>query len=166
MANITGILLLSLAMVLQNTIVTQVQLPFGAADLVMLVLLAWVLQSDQDSQLLFGIIAGLMVGISSALPFWLPVIGYSILVWIVMFAQRRIWQVPVWLLLISTFLGSLLIYGIEIVYLWVTGYPINIVEFLNIVLLPSLILNMIFVLPIYGVVGEIAKAIYPKEVDL
>jgi len=166
MANLTGILLLSVASVLQNTIVTQVQLLYGAADLVMLVLIAWILQSDQSPHLLFGIAAGLMVGISSALPFWLPVIGYSFLVWFVMIAQRRIWQVPVWLLLISTFLGSLLISGLEIVYLLVTGFPVDLVEFLNIVLLPSLVLNMIIVLPIYGVVGEIAKAIYPKEVDL
>lgn len=166
MANITAILLLSVAMVLQNTIVTQVQLLYGAADLVMLVLLAWILQSDQDSHLLIGVIAGLLVGISSALPFWLPVIGYSVLVWVVTIVQRRIWQVPVWLLLISTFLGSILIFGLDIIYLGVTGYPINLVEFLNIVLLPSLVLNMIFVLPVYGVVGEIAKAVYPKEVDL
>ena len=166
MAKLSALLLLSVAMVLQNTIVTQVQLLYGAADLVLLVLLSWVLQSSEESQLWLGVAAGLLVGISSVIPFWLPVIGYTVLVWVVTVVQRRIWQVPIWLLLISTFLGSLLIYGVEVLYLWVTGVPLNLLEVLNIVLLPSLVLNMILVLPVYAVIGEIAKAVYPKEVDV
>jgi len=166
MANLIALLLLSVAMILQNTIVTQVHLLYGAADLMMLVLLAWVLQSNQETNLWLGVAAGLLVGISSALPFWLPVVGYTVLVWIVTVAQRQIWQVPIWLLLISTFLGSLFIYGMEVVYLLVVGVPINLLEVVNIVLLPSLVLNMIVVLPIYAVVGEIVKAVYPKEVEV
>ena len=166
MANLIALLLLSVAMVLQNTIVTQVHLLYGAADLMMLVLLAWVLQSNQETNLWLGVAAGLLVGISSALPFWLPVVGYTVLVWIVTVAQRQIWQVPIWLLLISTFLGSLFIYGMEVVYLLVIGVPISLLEVVNIVLLPSLVLNMIVVLPIYAVVGEILKAVYPKEVEV
>ena len=34
------------------------------------------------------------------------------------------------------------------------------------ILLPSLVLNMILVLPVFGVVGEIAKVVYPKEVEV
>ncbi|NIV15116.1 MAG: hypothetical protein GWN62_28845 [Aliifodinibius sp.] len=166
MVNFTVLMLLSVAMILQNTIVTQVQLLYGAADLILLVLLSWILQSEAENHLWLGITAGILVGVSSFIPFWIPVISYSILVVGVTVAQRRIWQVPIWLLLISTFLGTLIIYGLEIFYLWLTGVPLNLLEVLNIVLLPSLVLNMILVLPIYGVVGEIAKAIYPKEVEV
>ena len=166
MANLTALLLLVVAMIFQNTVVTQVHLLYGAADLMMLVLLSWVLQSNRESNLWLGVITGLLVGISSAIPFWLPVIGYTILVWIVTVVQRQIWQVPIWLLLISTFLGSLLIYGIEVLYLLVIGVPMSLFEVLNIVLLPSLVLNMIVVLPVYAVVGEIVKAVYPKEVEV
>jgi len=166
MVNLTAILLLVVAVVIQNTIVTQVQLLYGAADLVLVTLLSWVLQSNDESQLWLGSIAGLLVGISSVIPFWLPVATYTLLVWVVIVAQRRIWQVPIWLLLISTFLGTLIIYGVEIIYLWLTGIPMDLLEVLNIVLLPSLVLNMIVVLPIYGLVGEITKAVYPKEVEV
>jgi hypothetical protein len=166
MVNLTALLLLSVAMVLQNTIVTQVQLLFGAADLVMVVLLSWILHSEEESQLWFGLAGGLLVGISSALPFWLPMISYTFLVWIVTVARRMIWQVPIWLLLISTFLGSLLIYGVEVGYLWVAGVPLSLIEVLNNVLLPSLVLNMILVLPVYALIGEIAKVVNPKEVEV
>jgi len=166
MANLTAGLLLGIALVFQNTVVTQIQLLYGAADLVMLVLLSWILQSEGKPKLWLGLLAGIFIGVSSASPFWLPVIGYVLLVWGVTVAQRKIWQVPVWLLLISTFIGSLVIYGLEIIYFWATGYPFDLLEVFNLVLLPSLVLNMILVLPVYGVVGEIAKAVYPREVEV
>ena len=139
---------------------------YGAADLVMLVLLAWILQADETTHWRWGILAGLLVGVSSALPFWLPVIGYLLLVALVTLAQRQVWQVPIWMLLISTFIGSFLIYGVEFSYLLITGVSLDLIDVINIVILPSLILNMILVLPVYGLVGELAKLVYPQEVDV
>jgi cell shape-determining protein MreD len=151
---------------MQNSIVTRLNMLYGAADLMMLVLLAWILQADETTHWRWGILAGLLVGLSSALPFWLPVIGYVILVALVTLAQRKVWQVPIWLLLISAFVGSFLIYGLEFSYLLITGVPLDLVEVINSVILPSLVLNMILVLPVYGLVGELAKLVYPKEVEV
>ena len=106
------------------------------------------------------------MGVSSALPFWLPVIGYLLLVALVTLALRQVWQVPIWMLLISTFIGSFLIYGVEFSYLLITGVSLDLIDVINIVILPSLILNMILVLPVYGLVGELAKLVYPQEVDV
>lgn len=154
------------AMMIQNTIITRLNMLYGAADLMMLVLLSWILQVTESNQMRWALVVGLLVGVSSALPFWLPVIGYLILTGAVTFVQRQLWQVPIWLLLISTFVGSFLIYGIESVYLLLSGVPLDLVEVLNIVILPSLVLNMLLVLPVYGLVGEVAKKVYPREVEL
>ena len=166
MAGLTAVLLLSISMVLQNTIVTRLQMLEGAADLVLLVLLSWVLLSDQKQHWQYGLFAGLLVGVSSAIPWWIPVLTYTIFVVLVTFVQRRIWQVPVWLLLTATFFGTILIYGVELLFRWVTGVPLDLVEVLNIVILPSVVLNMLAALPVYGLVGEVTKRIFPKEVDL
>lgn len=166
MALFVPLVLFVSAMLVQNSIITRLNMLYGAADLMMLVLLAWVLQTNETNHWRWGLLVGLLVGISSALPIWLPVLGYVLLVGLVEFVQRRLWQVPIWLLLISTFVGSFLIYGIEVVYLWVTGVPLDLVEVINIVLLPSLVLNMLMILPVYGFVGEVAKTVYPRELDL
>ncbi|MEJ2756952.1 MAG: hypothetical protein P8046_00590 [Anaerolineales bacterium] len=137
-----------------------------AADLMMLVLLSWIMHVTESAQLRWALVVGLLVGVSSALPFWLPVIGYFVLAGAVTFVQRQMWQVPIWLLLISTFVGSFLINGIDSVYLWISGVPLDLVEFLNIVILPTLVLNMLMALPVYGLVGEVAKKVYPREVEL
>ena len=153
------------AMMIQNSIITRLNMLYGAADLMMLVLLSWILQAESQ-KLRWAVVVGLLVGISSALPFWLPVIGYLILAGMVSFVQQKLWQVPIWLLLISTFVGSFMIYGIETIYLWVSGVPLDLVQVLNIVILPSLVLNMLMVLPVYGLVGEVAKTVYPREVEI
>ena len=73
---------------------------------------------------------------------------------------------PIWLMVTATFFGTIMIYGVEVLYIWITGVPLDLVEVLNIVILPSVVLNMIAVLPVYGLVGEVTKRIFPKEVDV
>ena len=166
MGGIFAVFLFGITMMLQNSIISRLQMLNGAADLVLLVLISWILQADEKRHWQWGLLAGLLVGISSAIPFWVPVLGYVSFVLIVTWMQRRVWQVPIWLLLISTFFGTVLIYGLEIFYRWLTAVPLDLVEVLNVVLLPSLVINMIVVLPVYFFIGEITKRLFPKEVDL
>jgi hypothetical protein len=166
MAGITAFLLIGIAMVLQNSIVTRLQMLQGAADLVLLVLVSWVLLADEKRHWHWGLLAGWLVGISSAVPFWVPIIGYVSFVLIISWVQRQVWQVPIWLLVTSTFFGTIFILGLEIMYMWFTAVPYDLLEMLNIVVLPSLVLNMIMILPVYALVGELTKRLFPKEVDL
>ncbi|MCB2180270.1 hypothetical protein KQH54_04035 [bacterium] len=166
MRNIVPLILFVGAMMVQNAIITRLNMLYGAADLMMLVLLSWALHTNAGKNWRWGVVVGLLVGVASAIPFWLPVIGYVVLVSAVDFVQQKLWEVPIWLLLISTFVGSFFIYGIEVVYLWISGVPLDLVEVINIVILPSLVLNMLMVLPVYGFVGEVAKTVYPREVEI
>ena len=166
MANLVAVLLFGLAVILQNSIVTRINLLVGAADLVLLVLLSWVLQADETRLLRYGVVAGIYLGVSSAVPLWVPILGYSIVVGLVMVMKRKIWQAPYWLLLTTTFIGTVIVYGLEIVVFWVSGYPFDLIEMFNLVILPSVVLNMLIVLPVYFFVGEITKFVYPKEVHL
>ena len=165
MAGLTAVLLIGTAMVLQNSIVGRLQMLYGAADLVLLVLISWILQSGERRHWHLGLLAGLLMGISSAVPVWVPVLGYVSFTLIVTWIQHRVWQVPIWLLVISTFFGTFMIYGLEILYRWLTAVQLDLLQVLNVVLLPSLVLNMIIVLPVYAFVGELTKRLYPKEVE-
>jgi cell shape-determining protein MreD len=166
MANFAALLLISIAVILQNTIVTRINLLVGAADLALLVLLSWVLHSQETNTWKWGVVTGLLIGFSSALPIWIPVVGYSFVVGLVRLLQSRIWQAPYWMLLASTFFGTLIVYGLEISALWVFGTLIDLEEAISIVVLPSVVLNILFILPVYFFVGEVSKMVFPKEVDV
>jgi hypothetical protein len=166
MANIIAFILIAVAVIVQNTIVTRINLLVGAADLVLLVLLSWVLQSQEANLWKWGLVAGIFVGLSSALPFWVPLVGYSLVVVLVIVLQTRIWQAPYWMLLASTFFGTVIVYGLDIFVLWLSGTPFGLEEAFSLVILPSVILNVLFILPIYLFVGEISKMVFPKEVEV
>ena len=166
MSYIVVFFLMVIATLLQNSIVNQVSMLYGSADLVLLVLITWMLQSDEKQYWVVGGFAGFLIGLSSALPIWLPIIEYLAVVAMVTFFQRRVWQVPIWLLLTTTIISTGFIYGIELLYLSLEGAVFNFTDAFNLLMLPSIVLNLILSLPMYGVVGEITKLLYPEKVEV
>lgn len=166
MANLIASISLLIAVILQTTIFVRINILYGAADLVLLTLVSWVIYEQIDSSFRWGLLAGLLVGIASALPFWLVVIEYVLVVTILGTIQARVWQAPLLLLFSSVFSGTFIINSIDFFYLWITGVPLNIDEVFNLVILPSLVLNIILALPIYSIMGELAKQVYPPEVEV
>lgn len=166
MANLIAPISLLIATILQTTIVVRINILHGSADLVLLTLVSWVIYEQTNSSFRWGLLAGLLVGIASALPFWLVVIEYVLVVTILGAIQARVWQAPLLLLFSSVFLGTFIIYSMDFLYLWITGVPLNIDEVFNLVVLPSLILNVILALPIHSIMGELAKQVYPPEVEV
>jgi rod shape-determining protein MreD len=166
MAGIVVFLMLLMAAFLQNSIVNQISMLYGSADLVLLVLVTWMLQTEERHYWIAGLMAGFLIGISTALPIWLPMLEYLLVVLLVTFLQRRVWQVPIWLLLTSTILSTLLIYGFELTYLTITGGLFDVVSVFNLLLLPSIVLNLILALPVFGVMGEIGKLLFPEKVEV
>jgi cell shape-determining protein MreD len=166
MANLIASISLLIAAILQTTIVVRINILHGAADLVLLTLVSWVIYEQINSSFRWGLLAGLLVGVASALPFWLVVIEYVLVVTIFGAIQARVWQAPLLLLFSSVFLGTFIINSMDFFYLWITGVPLNIDEVFNLVILPSLVLNVILALPTYSIMGELAKQVYPPEVEV
>ena len=166
MANLIASLSILIAVILQTTIVVRINILHGAADLVLLTLIAWVIHEQADSSLRWGLLAGLLVGFASALPFWLTAVEYILVVSILGAVQARIWQAPLFILFSSVFLGTFIINGMDFLYIWITGVPLNFDEVFNLVILPSLVLNIILALPIHSIMGELAKQVYPPEVEV
>jgi hypothetical protein len=66
---------------------------------------------------------------------------------------------------IVTILGTFFQHGLYIVVLQISGASIPWGVSLDQVVLPSLLLNLIFALPVYAVVTELVRRIYPLEVE-
>lgn len=163
MATFIGILLLGLAVILQTTIVGQMPLLYGPADLVLLMLLSWTLHARARGMWQWGLIAGLMVGYASALPIWVPLAGYLAAIGVAYVLQSRVWQAPIMSLVTTTLLGTFIVQGVALAFLILSGVPLDIGQSFNLVMLPSVILNLILALPVYGVMGELTKRLYPAE---
>jgi hypothetical protein len=157
-----GILLLLAAALLQVTLMMRINLLQGSIDLVLLILIAWMLQPGNRASWLWGLPAGLMIGYASALPDYIPLIGYLLAAALCQLLQTRIWQLPILTLISATLMGTLAIHATTMIYLWLSAQPIDPLEALNLITIPSMLLNLILVLPINALIGEVNKILSPE----
>ncbi len=157
---------LAVALMLQTIIVSTLPLLNGYADLILLVLVAWSLQEKARSAWAWAVVAGVMVGFVSAAPTGMALAGYVIVVAIARLFRRRVMQTPVLSMFLVTFIGSLLTLGLVAGALIFKGVPLPINESINLVVMPSTLLNLLLALPIYAIVSDIARWVYPEEVEV
>lgn len=94
-----------------------------------------------------------------------PLIGYIGVVGISKLLQRRVWRTPILAMFIVVLLGTLFQQTVFVIALQVNGAPISWGQSLDAVILPSVLLNLIFALPIYAVANDLAGRVYPLEVE-
>jgi hypothetical protein len=163
---IIGIPILIFSVVLQTTAFSRLPLLFGTADIVMLVILAWMLNDHVKHGWEWVLMAGLMVSFVSALPFFTPLWSYFFAAWLSFWLKKRIWQTPVLAMLVSSFFGTLVIQVISMVVLQISGTGLSFSEGFNLVILPSILWNLILAIPVYTLIGELVAWVYPDEVRI
>lgn len=151
--------------ILQTTVFSRIALIAGTADLILLFLIAWSLQEEVKNTWLWTAIAGVLISLFSAMPYFAPLIGYLGAVGLSKLLQRRVWRIPILAMFIVTLLGTLFQHVVYIVALQVDGAPISWAQSLDTVIVPSILLNLIFALPIYAIANELVGRIYPLEVE-
>ncbi len=155
-----AIFTLAFATILQTTIFVEMKLLQGSADFVLLTLLGWILHERTEAHWQWGIVAGVFTGFASEIPIGVTVSGYLLVVLVIQFLHSKIWQAPMVILFVSIIVASILMMSLQAIYLIIVGVPLPILEALNLVILPSVILNMLFILPIYALMGELVKVVY------
>jgi hypothetical protein len=157
---------LGLALMLQTGIVSRINLLSGSADLVMTILVAWSLQERVNSAWYWAITAGLMVGFVSGLPWYLPLSGYLLVVGISRLMHQRIWQAPLLASFVSVFLGTFGFHLLTIGYLLLMGGTFKFSDSISLIILPSTLLNLLLVIPMYYLIKDLAEWVHPSEVNL
>jgi len=152
--------------ILQTTIFSQTRLVSGTADMILLFLAAWSLQEHVKNTWIWTVIAGLLISLVSAMPYFAPLIGYVGVVAFSKGLQRRVWRTPLLAMLIVVLVGTFFQHAVYVLVLQITGAPIAWLESLDSVILPSALLNLIFSLPIYAIARDLAGRISPQEVEV
>lgn len=164
-AHLVCVLLLVVFYILQSAVFSQIVLISGTADLILLFLVAWSLQERVKNTWIWTLVAGLLISFVSAMPFYAPLIAYVGVVVISKLVQSRVWRIPILALFIITFLGTFFQQFVYVIALQISGAPVTWSESLDVIILPSVLLNLIFSLPIYAFVNDLVGRIYPLEVE-
>jgi cell shape-determining protein MreD len=166
MTTLIAIPILGLLVLVQSAFASRVPLLHGTTDLVLLALLAWALQKRVQTAWRWVIIGGLLVNLVSSLPPLIPLVGYALSTGFALLLRKRVWQVPLLAMFAATFTGTLITQGVALAALILTGHPIPVWEAFDLVFLPSALLNLVFAIPAYTLVGDLANWLYPEEIEV
>ena len=161
MRNLVAIPVILLTVILQSAVISRVYLLSGSADLPLVMIAAWALQDGVDSGWHWAIATGLLVGFVSGLASVVPVAGYIVVVLLAYLFQRRVWQAPLLAMFSITFIGTILLSFMSVGVLRFSGVDLPISDVLGLVILPSVLLNMLLAIPVYAVMRDLARWVYP-----
>ncbi len=166
MVYLVGVILFAILAILQSTIVSAMPLLNGTADLLLLFIIAWALQDRVSSAWQWCLIGGIIASLYSAMPFGVYIASYLVCAAIARLLKRRIWKAPFLAMLAATFMSTLVVLMITLAIRLVSGADIPIISALNLVILPSLLLNLLLSIPIFSIVHDMAGWLYPEELKV
>ena len=161
MRNLVAVPVILLTVILQSAVISRVYLLSGSADLPLVMLAAWALQDGVDSAWHWAIATGLLVGFISGILWVVPVAGYIAVVILAYLFQRRIWQAPLLAMFSITFIGTIFVSFLTFGVLRFSGVDLPISDVLGLVILPGVLLNMLLAIPVYAVMRDLARWVYP-----
>ena len=161
MRNLVAVPVILLSVILQSAVISRVYLLSGIADLPLVMLAAWALQEEVDSAWHWAAATGLFVGFISGISWIVPVLGYMIVVTLAQIFQRRVWQAPLLAMFSITFLGTIIVGLLSFGVLRFSGVPLSVSDVLGLLMLPSVLLNMLLAIPVYAVMRDLARWVYP-----
>jgi hypothetical protein len=109
----------------------------------------------------WAFLASVMVSFASHLPWFIYLLGYVGVVLLALLLQRRVWQAPLLAMFSVTFLGTLIMHLISYSYLRLAGDPLSFGDAVGLVTLPSVLLNMLVAIPLFGVMRDLAGWVFP-----
>lgn len=166
MARYIGIPILLLAAVLNATVMAQLRVWQGAPDLVFLLVVSWALLSDYRDALLWAVIGGVLLDLFSIAPLGTSALGLVVIVFAStsLFGQitRHNLVVPPLVVAAGTPIYHLAALGV----LWMVDRQVPLGRALLYATLPTTIYNLIFILPVFRLVGLIHTWLTPRRVRL
>lgn len=151
---------------IQTGIISRINLLSGSADLILAILITWSLQERVKTSWYWAVVAGLMVGYVSGLPWIIPLIGYLLVVGVARLMQRRVWQAPLLAIFVVIFIGTFGMHLLTIGYLVLLGSSFQLGDAISLIVLPSTLLNLLLVIPVYYLIKDLVHWVYPTEVNI
>jgi rod shape-determining protein MreD len=161
--NLIAFPLLALVVIVQSTVISQITLLAGYADLMLVVLAAFALKADAASSWLWAILGGAMVSFVSRVPWPIAMTGYLFTVLLAQLLKQRVWQVPILAMFSVIFIGTLAMSILVLFVLNLLGTPLPIGDSFGLIVLPSMLLNLLFAVPVYAIVRDLALWISPTQ---
>jgi rod shape-determining protein MreD len=160
-----GLPILMIAAILQSTVVPELRIG-GGPDLIIMLVLSWVLLADLEEGLFWAISGGIFQDLISGIPtgttaLALVVVSFLVNITVGTIARNNIVIPP-----IIAAVGTVLYHLLLIVLLAIIGRSVSLTYTLLNITLPTVLFNVILMLPIFRLMGVVFGASRPRRVTL
>lgn len=163
MGNFLSVPILALAAALQASILPLISLQGGGPNLVLLIVLAWSINTNLRQGILWAFVGGMMLDLLSALPVGTSSIPLLILVFAVSGLGQQVYRIGFLLLAGLTVSGTVLQQFTQMVLMIMLGYRVLFVQNITYIVVPTMIYNLLLILPVYLFVRRIQRRVLPVE---
>jgi cell shape-determining protein MreD len=154
---------LFLTMMIQMVVINKLSLLYGYADLMVLVLIVYGFHPRTKGVYVWAILAGLMFGLISKLPVLVPVFAFVLTTWGTQMIKRRIWQMPILAYIFLVIAATFIFQIASLITLIVTGSPLPFIDSLNLIIIPSVLLNLILAIPVYYILNDFLGIVFTEK---
>ena len=149
--------------VLQSTAISRLTLISGSADLVLLAVAAWGIRERGYTVFVWALVGSLFTTLVTAMPFYIPLASYMFVAILAQLLFGRIWQSPIFMMILVVFAGTFFQHAISILYLQFSGIEAGFMYGLRNFTLPSLLLNFFFIFPMFVLINDLRRWLLPEE---
>ncbi len=160
---IVSIPVILFSVVVETTVLSRVHILYGNANLIMLILIAWGIHADTRYSWFWFLFGAVMITYVSALPLYGYFVIFAVLWGFITFLKRRLWQMPLILMLFLTIFGTLLENVFSVGALYLQGLAFQPQEVITLITIPSLILNLLLAIPVFGIINDIADTVCSRS---
>jgi cell shape-determining protein MreD len=160
---LAAIPVLPICIILQTSIVSRISLLSGNADLLLLVVIAWGLQERNQAAWIWGLGAALLVGFISGVPVYIYILAYLSSVVLSRLMAKRIWQAPLLAMFTVTLIGTLELLMLTYVQRILSYSPLPFNNVFSQIVLPSVLLNLLWAMPVNATIRAFSRWVYPER---
>ena len=152
-----ALILLPLAAALQSTWVPLLRIDNGQPDLVLLLVAGWAVRANWREAIFWAFVGGIAADLLSVLPTGTSAIALLLMVFAIRALAEQLYGANALFLVAFVIAGTLLQEGISTVILTLIGFGSDLVQWAELLLLPTLFYNLILTLPVYWLLRRIQK---------
>jgi rod shape-determining protein MreD len=164
MSGYLSIPVLALAVIVQSTLIPEIQIGGAMPDLVLLLALAWTLMAGFQTGSIWAMVGGVLQDLVSATPVGTTSLALVIVVGGASLVLGRVNPRNLIYPALAAGPGTLAAHLVILVVLALTGRPVPLNDLLVHVTLPSMVYNMAVMVPVYRVMGGFYISSRPHRV--
>ncbi|MBN1286959.1 MAG: rod shape-determining protein MreD [Anaerolineae bacterium] len=162
MGNFLGLVLLSVVAILKSTLMPHLQVRGGAPDLMLMIIISWALLAPYEEAFTWAFMGGIVQDLLSGVPLGASALGLLIVAFVANQLQTQLYRSNLLIVLSLTLAGSVVLHVVMMGVLAASGYAVNWTYNLAYVTLPTVILNLILVVPIFRVMMGLYNRFSPR----